>query len=658
MLTKKQIENINEEILDIISTIDLIIEMIDFYKEQQENITIIGHIYKKEIDSFCSRKNEATDIREKFKKIELSQNISEQFKVFLLNEMNCRKILKKDYLYENIFDDEVIAKIKSYVIYRKPNYRKDEIQNYLSQLLTKYTEYLDDLIKLYSKYNIFSSINNFNGNLALIGANGSGKSTFARFLKESIPADNIIILAAQHTLNYEGRNNISLFGNEIDDVHDFQKKDKMPNNYGFEKLYSSDMEKLISALYSQYAQFTDMSFRNNSYCKNPYIIEIINLWNEIIKERKLNFKNYKLYASGKNIADYDFNNLSDGEKSIFYYISHVILAPQNSYIIIDEPENHLNLSFCIDLWDKLEKIRDDCQFVYLTHNLDFIVTRVNITILWNKSFKPPYDWDFVELPKNDILPEELVMEIVGSRKNIIFCEGGRDSLDYKIYSILFQNLNIVPVGGHNEVIESVKAFNNSNDFLTKSMGIIDGDYHLPEQIKKWKSLGIFTLPTNEIENILCDEYIICKAIKYFCSDEKSLEKYYSSFWKKMNEHKFSIATTYVKECINNSFKENFLSSKKIEGLEKELKNLADVTKLKRIYDDVIKRIDTYINDKNYECAIKIMNLKGIITRGICNSCIVNDYEKRIVGLIKNDAKIQQYIKNKYFKEFEDYIKKL
>lgn len=79
------------------------------------------------------------------------------------------------------------------------------------------------------------------------------------------------------------------------------------------------------------------------------------------------------------------------------------------------------------------------------------------------------------------------------------------------------------------------------------------DYHLPEQIKKWKSLGIFTLPTNEIENILCDEYIICKAIKYFCSDEKSLEKYYSSFWKKMNEHKFSIATTYGKRMYQQFF---------------------------------------------------------------------------------------------------------
>lgn len=297
----------------------------------------------------------------------------------------------------------------------------------------------------------------------------------------------------------------------------------MPNNQDFEYIYKSDMEKLISALFSQYAQFTDMKYRNKNDKDRSYIDEILSLWNDIIKDRNLNFNSYKLYASGHEIINYSFNDLSDGEKSIFYYISHVILAPKNSYIIIDEPENHLNINVCTVLRNRLEEKRNDCKSIYLTHNLDFVSTRINSTIIWNKSFKLPYEWEFTELPKNDVLPEKLIMEIMGSRNNILFCEGTKDSLDHKLYSILFPNLKVVPIGGHNDVIESVRAFNYSGDFLTKAFGIIDGDYHLPEQIEKWEEQGIYSLQVNEIENLLCDQTIIKEAVNYFCFAENSLQ---------------------------------------------------------------------------------------------------------------------------------------
>ena len=90
----------------------------------------------------------------------------------------------------------------------------------------------------------------------------------------------------------------------------------MPNNQDFEYIYKSDMEKLISALFSQYAQFTDMKYRNKNDKDRSYIDEILSLWNDIIKDRNLNFNSYKLYASGHEIINYSFNDLSDGEKSI------------------------------------------------------------------------------------------------------------------------------------------------------------------------------------------------------------------------------------------------------------------------------------------------------------------------------------------------------
>ena len=49
-------------------------------------------------------------------------------------------------------------------------------------------------------------------------------------------------------------------------------------------------------------------------------------------------------------------------------------------------------------------------------------------------------------------------------------------------------------------------------------------------IQKWKKKKIHTLPINEIENILCDDYILQKAIDSFCSAENALDSFHKEFW--------------------------------------------------------------------------------------------------------------------------------
>ena len=54
----------------------------------------------------------------------------------------------------------------------------------------------------------------------MIGANGSGKSTFARQLNGKL-SNNIVILSAQHLLYYTKRKTISATGDELDKVRAF-----------------------------------------------------------------------------------------------------------------------------------------------------------------------------------------------------------------------------------------------------------------------------------------------------------------------------------------------------------------------------------------------------------------------------------------------------
>lgn len=143
----------------------------------------------------------------------------------------------------------------------------------------------------------------------------------------------------------------------------------------------------------------------------------------MLPHRKIKHSKGQIFVYTDNSEKYDFMSLSDGEKAVFYYIAHVLSAKPTSFIIVDEPENHLHLSIISKLWNTLESVRTDCRFIYLTHNLDFAASRNNVEKLWMKKFEAPANWDLQRLPENDEIPEMIYMEILGSRKQILFCEG-------------------------------------------------------------------------------------------------------------------------------------------------------------------------------------------------------------------------------------------
>ena len=73
--------------------------------------------------------------------------------------------------------------------------------------------------------------------------------------------------------------------------------------------------------------------------------------------------------------------MSDGERAAFFYISTVVAAPNQSFIVVDEPENHLNPAIYNKIWDRLIEIRTDCQFIFISHTMDFISARSNYELV-------------------------------------------------------------------------------------------------------------------------------------------------------------------------------------------------------------------------------------------------------------------------------------
>lgn len=521
---------------------------------------------------------------------------------------------------------------------------------WICTLTENYINIVSSLEKKLSTYKMFDKIKWIDNNIVMIGANGSGKSTFSRYLNGKI-ASNISILSAQHLLVYNKKDNIPASNAEITNLRSFQKNSKMSSDSNFASLIGNDMDKLITTLIAEHTDRALEYYNSHAHQrKNSFLEKTIEIWEELIEHRKLLIERGFISAQIPEQKIYSFNSLSDGEKAVFYYIGHILLVEPNSYIIIDEPENHLHVAICNKLWDKLEQIRSDCKFIYLTHNLDFAATRTNTTLIWNKKFMPPDIWDFQIIESNEILPDTLLMEVLGSRKKICFCEGkDKSCLDYKLYSALFPEYTVIPVGGHLNVINYTIACNRSTFSLNQVIGIIDGDCHKEEQISKWESQHIYTIPANEIENILCDLNIIKKAIYTFKSGENALQNYLNLFWEEFENNKDQQAVWYINNIINNKFKENFLHEKKnISNLKLELRSITSEKEIDELYTERLTNIENIIKNKIYDDALFIVNFKGKLTKHIAKNTIVDRYPDRILELIRTDDELKNLIKSKYF----------
>ncbi|MBR6123282.1 AAA family ATPase [Candidatus Saccharibacteria bacterium] len=504
--------------------------------------------------------------------------------------------------------------------------------------------------------NAFAHLENFtlfkqlNSNFIIIGANGSGKSSFSRRTREVL-GGNVVIIASQKIFSFRTIESLSLGDKYRQELWNYQVQDKLYKGESHNNQMGEDLITVVRALFEEKNELANKFYDGETpERKESTLDRVVNLWNELLIHRKMIAKSGNIQVQEENGPLYSFNFLSDGEKAIFYYIAHILLAKENSYIIVDEPENHLHLALVTKLWDALELARPDCQFVYLTHNLEFAASRNNVKKIWMKKFIAPDRWEMEYLPTDKDLPEILYMELLGSRKPILFCEGKKDSLDYKLYTRLFPNYTVIPVEGHLQVISYTRAFNNSyNVHHNRAIGIIDGDFHKQEQKDAWKESSVYSLDVQEIENILCDEDVLNRAVDYFHADQGTFEKAKAKLFTEIQRHIDNQCNEYAMQLINNRFKENMLkNSRDLNFLKNSVKELAD---------EMLKNVDAFVEErkvclqkvidaKDYAEGIKRFNNKGLLA--ILSTDIEKDYKNRVFKMLDKNPDLLETLRSKYF----------
>lgn len=523
--------------------------------------------------------------------------------------------------YESLkYDVEHNIPTKYYTSFR-PNESKLASYRYISEQLSG----ISNLIEIYSFYKALGFAQR---NTVLVGANGCGKTSLANLLQKSLNVSDGIVIPAQKLLIFPTFANTPNFASARTHFEKYQKyisNDKVSfDAKGMEdydwtstKSYASEMVKIMGMLLgerqvcinrasSRYKQGEQVPTRDFM----GVLDDVIDIWNSLIEHRTLMCNDNNELKIKYNDTVYDAHQMSDGERVIIYIAGRVLFAPRNGIIIVDEPELHLHKSIANKLWDILENKRPDCRFIYFTHDLDFATSR-NCQKAWIRNFNYPNKWS-IELISESEIPEELLLKLLGSRKPILFCEGKQESLDRRVFEIIYPKFTIQPVGTCKNVINYTRAYNHVANTYCKAFGIIDKDFRTDTQLECLSKDYIFSYDIAEIENLFLSEDFVNEyaSIKHEAINIQDIKnKVIAEF----SNHIESQISFYISAYINFTFNESHIrQASTIAGVKANYHDFTSKINIEKLYTDRKNDLQQIINTNNYAKLITVANDKGLL----------------------------------------------
>lgn len=211
----------------------------------------------------------------------------------------------------------------------------------------------------------------------------------------------------------------------------------------------------------------------------------------------------KLLATRNGSEPYSIAELSDGERNAIIIIANILTAPQNTLILLDEPERHLHRAIVSPLISTLLSYRNDCTFVISTHDVSLPLDQAKSSALLVRQYShSPKFWSVDQIEEVQTLDEEVAKAILGSRKTVMFVEGIESSLDVQLYQIFFPKTSIRALGNCVEVERTVTGLNSAeNNHWISGVGIIDRDNRTDEECASLKDKGIICLSQYSVESI-------------------------------------------------------------------------------------------------------------------------------------------------------------
>lgn len=470
--------------------------------------------------------------------------------------------------------------------------------------------------------------------LVIIGANGTGKTRLGSWI-DTISSQKDIThrISAQKSLNLpESIRPMAIDKSESALLCGYENA--QPEQYAKYKIGHRWGSKPATTLINDYDRLLVYLFSEHNEVANKYLIDsketqlkilppttkldqIKTIWEEILPYRELIIGGGRIQTKirGKEYKPYNASEMSDGERIIFYSIGQCLAAKENSIIVIDEPGLYLHKSIQYALWNKIEQIRSDCLFVYLTHDVEFASSRVGFKNIWLKDYDGN-NWTWKEVDDIVSLPEELLLEIYGSRKKVLLVEGDSSSLDVKFYRNIFSDFLVKPCGSCENVITYTKSLRSNKEFhQLEVFGLIDKDRRTKKEIEKLEEKGIYSLTIAEVENLFAVPEIL-KIIADQLSlnfDEKLKDVENFVIGEIQKELEAQISERAIEE-VKYSMGNPDLSSKGKNELVNKLNSFVQGINPSKIYDETKKEFKEIILKSDYKRLLAYYNRKTIASR--------------------------------------------
>lgn len=470
-----------------------------------------------------------------------------------------------------------------------------------------------------------------NRSLLFIGANGSGKTRLGTWIELQSPQkEKVHRISAQKSLSMpDNATPMSIDKAEKDLLYGYVNapdqnawQHKIGNRWNQKPAISllNDYQKLMVYLFSDHteesAKYLKASKETEAKVEPPTTkLDLVKLvWEKILPHRELILGGLRIQTGIKGQSNrlYNSSEMSDGERVIFYLIGQCLAAPKDGIIIVDEPEIHLHKSVQTPLWQEIEKLRPDCLFVYMTHDVDFAVSLQDTQKIWLKSYDGSR-WEWEKVIEIDGLPEALLVEILGSRKPVIFVEGENGSYDVSLYRAILNDFLIIPCGSCTQVIQRVKALSNSAQLHHLDVaGLIDRDRRVDSEILSLKNDGIYTLSVAEVENLFCTPEIIrlvsARLSRNPDEDLANAIDFVTTRIKSEIEKQVSLRVASEIKYQLNCFDENATGK---ESLKAALSYLAQSIDVETIYTENETLIRNAVENKDYLSILKFYNRKSL-----------------------------------------------
>ncbi len=481
--------------------------------------------------------------------------------------------------------------------------------------------------------------------ITIIGTNGAGKSRFCSALVDEL-GDKAYRISALKALFPSPASAKPLPGSIDDLFNRMNEANPQVKNIAeteFDKLFYVMLSDEVRELMNYKAH--KLMGEQMEFPKTKLDITV-KKWQEVFPKNKVLRENGKLMFTSVGYEDkYPLMGLSDGEKSVLYYIGAVLYAMPDAAILVDDPETFIHSSIMRTLWNVLEQMRPDCTFIYNTHDVSFASSRIDNQCVWVREFDPEsMAWDYEVMTSSRDLDNAL-LDLLGSRKPVLFIEGDdKHSIDSRLYPLIFPEYTIKPLGSCNKVIETVRSFGDLQSFhQLESCGIVDRDRRSEQEVEYLRKKNILVPDVAEVENLFMLEGVIRAVALHKRRNPdivfpKVKKRVVVMFTKELKQQALQHVRHRVKRDVEMRIDMKFTS---INALENHMVELVSEINPRGLYDQLCREFHIYEDNNDYASILRVYNQKQMLNDSnvatLCGFKSKDDYIRGVLNILKGNS---------------------